>query len=474
MLSSVWCTMTKIEKTPSTCGFASSTLAVPSLSASSNHFQKNLTMSRFDLSSALNRFFLLPVGVLIFILGSTSVGSAAAMPQLIFNKRAPISKPQLSVPNKPIGAGHPSPYASSSSITANRSRGASTYGRSGGSGINIRSRSSSYGNNSFSNRSNRTGASIIIGTPPKTFGFSRTTSQYYRPTGPGNFGTTSYRYNPSSYYPSRLYQPYPVSNGVAPRVPPVYPTPSLTSTERSRLQNESTYKPKIVSNQHYGLITTSASARSYQSRAEQAFKNGQYAQAVDLGRLALSQDPGNPKLELFLSHANFATGNFAQSAAYLDRATQKSTSDQWGFVVKNYQKFYGKNDYVSQTDRLNQKIASAPNASALAVRGYHYGSLGYADAATNDFQQALSYDPNNALAKRLLPVLGNAIEPLGPEEIIAPVPQGLTRNAGSVLNSQQPADDGIIRLVPQHSDAEMVDSVPVDSGQSILLNGPTN
>ena len=121
------------------------------------------------------------------------------------------------------------------------------------------------------------------------------------------------------------------------------------------------------------------------------------------------------------------------------------------------------------------KRQSAPNANALAVRGYHYGSLGYADAATNDFQQALSYDPNNALAKRFLPVLGNAIEPLDAEEIIAPIPSGLAGGASSVLESRKATDDdGIIRLVPQHSDAEMIDSIPVDSGQSILLNGPTN
>ena len=125
---------------------------------------------------------------------------------------------------------------------------------------------------------------------------------------------------------------------------------------------------------------------------------------------------------LFAAQASFANGNFSQSATFLKKGTENLPREKWNSVVKNYKEFYGRNDYVSQTNRLTQHLASNPtDANAFAVRGYHYGSLGYIEAATLDFQSALAVDPNHELSQRLLPVLGTIPQPVS-EEVEAPIP----------------------------------------------------
>ncbi len=245
---------------------------------------------------------------------------------------------------------------------------------------------------------------------------------------------------------------------------------------REDMLNGSTLQTLANSQPYYSKIPTSASARSFQSRAEQAFKNADYQQAAKLAEQALAQDPKNNKLRLFVSHTDFAVGNYTKAVHHLDQATHAMPTEQWGEVIHNFREFYGKNDYVTQTDRLNQDIASRPTATSLALRGFHYGCLGYAEAATVDFQHALGIDSSHALAKRLLPVLGIAPVPLAPEEIQAPIPVALPiyNSTGSISHGQSiyRSPDGIIRLIPQFTDAELEAAVPVETGKSILLDGP--
>jgi len=429
--------------------------------------------------------------------GALSVESVQAAPQskMQFNKRTNPSR--VSIPKSNIGVGLSSPYNSSAyrnSAVRNYSKGATVDFRSGSS---ARSRSSV-------NR-NRNKGGVYLNVSPNRSGYRGGVSTFYRPTfgngifgsgvyGSGLYGTNIYSRN---IYGTNIYRARPLgfSTGLQPypntyTIPtnnyrPTYPTglSGTGSTARADLNGPASTK---ITNQFYAKIPTSASARNHQSRAEQAFKLGNYSQAADLAQVALSLDPNNGRLQLFASHTNFSIGNFTQAANHLSNATRALPADQWGAVVKGFRDFYGKNDYVSQTNRLSQRIATQPSADALTLRGYHYGSLGYAEAATVDFQQAISIDPNHALATRLLPVLGIAPQPVSPEDIQAPVPAILpvADDNNDIVPLNQPqanrTDDGIIRLVPQFTKEEVQTAVPVElvpapvaEGHSIMLEGPS-
>ena len=443
-----------------------------------------------------------------FTIGAPSVTSAQNRSKITLNKSSnPIS---YSVPRKQIGVGFPSPYSYSSrsvsrgsSLSRNSSfsRG-NSFSRGPGASVDFR-RNSSIGRNSYNyNRNsgrigssyNRGRSGIAISLAPynsyRVSGFG--TSTLYRPT----YGSSSLIYGNrlgfggvgigSSFYSTRGYgygnQPYPDQYN------PGYVQPQTVlrlspeeEAARADLYGNGSPAPTTISNQYYARIPTSAAARSFQTRAEQAFKSGDYGQATDMAEKAVTVDSTNGKLRLFASQSNFALGNYNQAIDHLDSATRSLSKSQWSYVVKNFKQFYGQNDYVAQTDRLSQKIAVQPGADLYALRGYHYGSLGYFDAASADFQTALQFDPNHALASRLKSALENS-EPESPENIQAPIPAGVS---GDFQNST--IDDGIIRLVPQRTSLEDVVpepvpdtsnlptyEIPLGTGESILLESPSD
>ncbi len=207
----------------------------------------------------------------------------------------------------------------------------------------------------------------------------------------------------------------------------------------------------------FPVIRTSAMALRSQQLAENEFREGEYQSAAKFVKEAILLDENNGHLLLFSSHAQFAAGNYSESARDLEKATQLLVSDQWPYVAKNFRKFYGKNDYVAQTDSLTAFTDKFPNDhAAKTLRGFHYGSLGYADAATTDFLQALAAKPDYVLANKLLPVLGNPRPAAQPAKVEEPVPAGNSRkldggdeqNRGSL---EEIGGDNIIQLVPQAS-----------------------
>lgn len=311
-------------------------------------------------------------------------------------------------------------------------------------------------------------------------------SSYYRPTnsirygiGINQFSTGYVPLYRSTYYGSNLNGSYYGAD-----YPPSYALNPAEQAARDQLFNQGNapgYVPnqtiindtttnKPIVNEFYPQISTTAAARSLQRRAELAFKTGDYRDAETLASQATVVEPDNGQMMLFAAQASFANGNFSQSATFLKKGTENLPREKWNSVVKNYKEFYGRNDYVSQTNRLTQHLASNPtDANAFAVRGYHYGSLGYIEAATLDFQSALAVDPNHELSQRLLPVLGTIPQPVS-EEVEAPIP------TATVI-----PDERMIYLVPQ-ADVDIrpqdipvtgtIDSLESETGSSILLQGP--
>ena len=299
-------------------------------------------------------------------------------------------------------------------------------------------------------------------------------STYYRPTY-RQFGATGYGYNSIYSNTNNAYPNY--ANPNLPSVISSYPStysqpqrvPGLSSTDSlaaARILNEPIGQSSRIVNQHFPQVPTTAVARSLQQRAEQAFRTGDYANANEMVRQVLTLDSDNGRLLLFAAQASFAVGDYSRAASQIDQATTILPSDQWDFVVGNFRSYYGRNDYVSQTDRLNKHLADQPfDALAFAVRGYHYGALGYADYATKDLKQSISIDPNQGMAKRLLSAFGLNPVAIDPAEIQAPIPAEIPP-----LNS--PGTSKVIQLIPQFTDAELENAVPVEAGQSILIDGP--
>ena len=353
---------------------------------------------------------------------------------------------------------------------------------------NLRSHNSNYRSYPSNYRSHPSHQSTRLSISPYGVGLNYNTyggryggiSTYYRPTY-SQFGSTSYRSNSLYTYPS-------YSNPNLPSIVPSYPQtysqpqliPGFNSAESlatARLLNEPASRSTRIVNSHFPQVPTSAVARSLQQRAEQAFRSGDYANSDELVQQVLRLDNNNGRLLLFAAQTSFAVGDYSRATSQIDQATSTLPSDAWDFVVGNFRSYYGRNDYVAQTDRLNQHITEQPtDAFALALRGYHYGALGYAAHASKDLEKAISLDPNQGLAKRLLSAFGVNPVTIDPAEIQAPIP-------AEIPPMKLPGTSKVIQLIPQFTDTELKNAVPIDgssatvngsikTGKSILIDGP--
>lgn len=178
-------------------------------------------------------------------------------------------------------------------------------------------------------------------------------------------------------------------------------------------------------NIEFPVIHTLDLAKRFQLDAEKAFRSGQYHESVKLAESAMRIDPHNGLLKLFSSQANFATGRYRIAATQLDAATNQLNPQEWNFFGDNFQRFYGRNDYVRQTRALVDHVERRPDDyQAKVLLGYHYGISGHRTSATELFHQALRLNPQDALAQRLIPAIGDPSLPIARgNSIEAPSPE---------------------------------------------------
>ncbi len=175
----------------------------------------------------------------------------------------------------------------------------------------------------------------------------------------------------------------------------------------------------------FPLIHTLAPAKDLQLDAEKSFRSGRYGESVKLVESAMRIDPNNGLLKLFSSQANFAAGRYRIAATELDEATRLLDPDDWGFFGEHFQKFYGRNDYVRQTGALVEHVKRRPDDyQAKVLLGYHYGIAGHRESATELFHLALRLNPQDGLAQRLIPAIGDPALPISSSSPIqAPSPE---------------------------------------------------
>jgi tetratricopeptide (TPR) repeat protein len=155
--------------------------------------------------------------------------------------------------------------------------------------------------------------------------------------------------------------------------------------------------------------------------AEDAFRAGRYDDAVTSIDHALVEQSDDGYAMLLLSQSLFAVGNYEAATAMAYRGMSQLDPKDWGFVVENYAKYYANNDYVTQMRKLNQYIKDHDDAAyARALRGYHFGFLGYEKQAREDLGKAVELEDRDQFAGQLLTRFGGS--PAETKPMLGPPP----------------------------------------------------
>jgi tetratricopeptide (TPR) repeat protein len=130
-----------------------------------------------------------------------------------------------------------------------------------------------------------------------------------------------------------------------------------------------------------------------------AFKQGNYAQAVQLGQQALGQMPNDPTLHEFLALGLFAQGQYNQAAAPLYAVLSIGPGWNWTTLIG----MYPEADVYTQQLRALESYSKANPDSAPAhfVLGYHYLTQGHNEAARKQFDAAARLQPADKLSAQL-------------------------------------------------------------------------
>jgi Tfp pilus assembly protein PilF len=134
-------------------------------------------------------------------------------------------------------------------------------------------------------------------------------------------------------------------------------------------------------------------------QARDAFKQGNYAQAIQLDQQALGQTPNDPTLHEFLALGQFAQGQYDQAASPLFAVLSAGPGWDWTTLIGNYS---DANVYTQQLRALEAFAKTNPqSAPAHFVLGYHYLTQGHNDAAAKQYQEAARLQPADTLSAQL-------------------------------------------------------------------------
>ncbi len=134
--------------------------------------------------------------------------------------------------------------------------------------------------------------------------------------------------------------------------------------------------------------------------ARDAFKQGNYALAVQLGEQALGQMPNDPNIHQFLALGLFAQGQYDQAAAPLYAVLTIGPGWNWTTLIGSYAEA---DTYTQQLRALEAHVKANPqSAPAHFVLGYHYLTQGHNDAAAKQFEHAAGLQPSDKLSAQLV------------------------------------------------------------------------
>jgi tetratricopeptide (TPR) repeat protein len=136
---------------------------------------------------------------------------------------------------------------------------------------------------------------------------------------------------------------------------------------------------------------------------DEAFREGNYDDAIHEWQHSLVDDPQNGGLLLLLGQAFFAKGEFDQAAGAVQQGMQVLPQDKWGTVVQHYQELYPSNaTYTNQLRALEAARNAKPDSPAIRfLLGYHYAYLGHPKQAVRELDKAVELNANDQLARQL-------------------------------------------------------------------------
>ena len=183
----------------------------------------------------------------------------------------------------------------------------------------------------------------------------------------------------------------------------------VESSSQKTVSSRFELQQRLFESNQIPAIKSVAAASNLQGHAEKAFHEGRYSDAAYYSDRATEADPHNGLIHLFASQAHFAIGKYSVATLMLEKATNMLSESQWDYIVRNYDSFYGRDDYVAQTRELANYVRRRPDDNrARTLLGYHYGSLGYKTTASKLFHQSLQTFRNDEFAQRLLPIFGDS------------------------------------------------------------------
>ncbi|HEX3869407.1 MAG TPA: hypothetical protein VHV77_03110 [Pirellulales bacterium] len=153
-----------------------------------------------------------------------------------------------------------------------------------------------------------------------------------------------------------------------------------------------------------------------------AFQAGRYESAATYAAAVVVADSRVGQAHLLESHALFAMRRYADAAASLRRALQVLPESDWGFVLDRYRDFYRATQYTQHLADLERWIVDHPDdENAQLLLGYHAAGLGQTTLAVEHLRAALTLDPKDAIASRLLAKLTGGETPApAPAETTGP------------------------------------------------------
>ena len=141
-------------------------------------------------------------------------------------------------------------------------------------------------------------------------------------------------------------------------------------------------------------------ADSALDRARQAFKAGDYAQALQLDQQALARTPQDTALHEFLALVDFAQGKYQAAAAPLYAVLSVRPGWDWTTLSGMYPDV---ETYTAQLRALEAYIGANPNsAQPRFVLAYHYLVQGHDSNAIAQLQWVVKLQPRDTLSAQLI------------------------------------------------------------------------
>jgi Flp pilus assembly protein TadD len=161
-------------------------------------------------------------------------------------------------------------------------------------------------------------------------------------------------------------------------------------------------------------------------RAREAFKAGDYSQALQLDQQALARTPQDTALHEFLALVDFAQGKYQPAAAPLYAVLSVRPGWDWTTLSGMYADV---ETYTGQLRALEAYLRANPNsAQARFVLAYHYLVQGHDSNAIDQLKWVVKLQPRDTLAPQLIarlqPSGGSPPPPAEAASIAAPTVEG--------------------------------------------------